>query len=380
VRERNRGARYDRGDDADSGSLSSRRLDTLADQLDRLATALASRYHIQEQAMRAGLLLLIATPSLVAQTPTARRPVHTYSIVAVDSVNGEIGAAVQSHWFNVGSIVTFAEPGVGAVATQSFVESGYGPRGLYLMRNGLSAPAALAALLHADPDSQVRQVAMIDAMGRVAAHTGSKDIPAAGQVTGRWFSAQANLMRNDRVWPAMATAFKTTGGDLAERLVAALEAAESAGGDIRGKQSAALVVVSGDPNANPWERIYDLRVEDHPDPLGELRRLLTVARAYRAATEGDNYLTSGQVDSALASYTRSASLLPDAATNGELVYWQAVTMADVGRVEHAIPLFRRAFAQDQSWIELLRRLPSVGLLSADSATIERIVREAGPSR
>ncbi len=330
--------------------------------------------------MRAGLLLLIATPSLVAQTPTARRPVHTYSIVAVDSVNGEIGAAVQSHWFNVGSIVTFAEPGVGAVATQSFVESGYGPRGLYLMRNGLSAPAALAALLHADPDSQVRQVAMIDAMGRVAAHTGSKDIPAAGQVTGRWFSAQANLMRNDRVWPAMATAFKTTGGDLAERLVAALEAAESAGGDIRGKQSAALVVVSGDPNANPWERIYDLRVEDHPDPLGELRRLLTVARAYRAATEGDNYLTSGQVDSALASYTRSASLLPDAATNGELVYWQAVTMADVGRVEHAIPLFRRAFAQDQSWIELLRRLPSVGLLSADSATIERIVREAGPSR
>jgi hypothetical protein len=144
--------------------------------------------------MRAGLLLLIATPSLVAQTPTARRPVHTYSIVAVDSVNGEIGAAVQSHWFNVGSIVTFAEPGVGAVATQSFVESGYGPRGLYLMRNGLSAPAALAALLHADPDSQVRQVAMIDAMGRVAAHTGSKDIPAAGQVTGR---RPGGISRND---------------------------------------------------------------------------------------------------------------------------------------------------------------------------------------
>ena len=330
--------------------------------------------------MRKTLLLLILSGPLAAQTRTPLRPVHTYSIVAMDSVTGEIGAAVQSHWFNVGAIVTWAEPGVGAVATQSFVNPAYGPRGLYLMRTGTPAPEALAALLRADPDSQVRQVAMIDAAGAVAAHTGSNDIPAAGHTTGRWFSAQANLMRNANVWPAMARAFQETPGDLAGRMLAALEAGEAAGGDIRGKQSAALVVVSGDRDAKPWEKLYDLRVEDSPDPLGEMRRLLTVARAYRAATDGDNFMTVGQVDSALASYTRAADFLSDEATNGELIYWQAVTMADLGRIDDAIPFFRRAFAQDVSWIELLWRLPTVGLLSADSVAIQRIVDEAGPRR
>lgn len=315
--------------------------------------------------------------TLAGQDPVPRRPVHTYSIVAVDSVTGDIGVAVQSHWFSVGSVVTWAEPGVGAVATQSFVNPSYGPRGLYLMRTGTPAPEALAALLRADPDSQVRQVAMIDAAGRVAAHTGSRDIPAAGQHVGRWYSAQANLMRSDLVWPAMARAFEATDGDLAARMLAALDAAEAAGGDIRGKQSAALVVVSGDRDADPWERVFDLRVEDHADPLGELRRLVTVARAYRAATDGDNYMTAGQVDSALAAYRRASEILPDEATNGELIYWVAVTLADLGRVDDAIPLFRRSFRQDESWIELLRRLPGAGLLRADEATIERIIREAG---
>jgi uncharacterized Ntn-hydrolase superfamily protein len=163
-------------------------------------------------------------------------------------------------------------------------------------------------------------------------------------------------------------------------MLAALEAGEEAGGDIRGKQSAALVVVSGDRDAKPWEKLYDLRVEDSPDPLGEMRRLLTVARAYRAATDGDNFMTVGEVDSALASYTRAAEFLSDEATNGELIYWQAVTMADLGRVDDAIPFFRRAFAQDASWIELLWRLPTVGLLSADSVAIQRIVDEAGTGR
>ncbi|MEX0691025.1 MAG: DUF1028 domain-containing protein [Gemmatimonadales bacterium] len=304
------------------------------------------------------------------------RPVHTYSIVAVDSITGEIGVAVQSHWFSVGSIVSWAEPGVGAVATQSFVDPSYGPRGLYLMRTGTPAPAALAALLRADPDSQVRQVAMIDAEGRVAAHTGSRDIPAAGQHVGRWYSVQANLMRNDRVWPAMARAFETTPGDLAERLMAALDAAEAAGGDIRGKQSAAIVIVSGDRSRPAWERVFDLRVEDHPDPLGELRRLLTVARAYQAATAGDNYVTAGHIDSALVAYRRASEFLPDSATNGELAYWVGVTLADQGRVDESIAWFQRAFHQDASWIELLRRLPSAGLLRANDAVIQRIVRDA----
>lgn len=321
------------------------------------------------------LCCLMAVP-LVAQDLPSSRPVHTYSIVAMDSITGEIGVAVQSHWFSVGAIVPWAEPGVGAVATQSFVDPSYGPRGLFLMRSGTPAPDALAALLRADPDSQVRQVAMIDAQGRVAAHAGSRNIPAAGLHVGAGYSVQANMMRNETVWPAMATAYEQTDGDLADRLLAALFAAEEAGGDIRGKQSAALVVVSGDRDAPPWEKLFDLRVEDSPDPLGELARLLRVARAYQAATAGDNFVTVGQIDSALVAYTRAAGMLPDEATNGELVYWQGVTLADVGRVEEAIPFLRRAFSIDQSWIELLWRLPGVGLLSTDSTTIARMVEEA----
>jgi uncharacterized Ntn-hydrolase superfamily protein len=314
----------------------------------------------------------------VAAQQVPRRPVHTFSIVAMDSATGDLGVAVQSHWFSVGGGVAWAEPGVGAVATQSFIDPSYGPRGLWLMRTGVSAPDALAALLRADADSVVRQVAMIDARGRVAAHTGSRDIPAAGQHVGRWYSVQANLMRNDRVWPAMARAFEATRGDLAERLLAALDAAQAAGGDIRGQQSAALIVVGGERGARSWERKFDLRVEDSPHPLAELRRLVTLQRAYRAATEGDNFVAAGQVDSALASYRRASELVPDAATNGELIYWVAVTLADIGRVDESIPLFRRAFGQDLSWAELLPRLPVVGLLHADSATVQRIIREATP--
>jgi uncharacterized Ntn-hydrolase superfamily protein len=321
------------------------------------------------------VLILAGVAPLRAQD-LPRRPAHTYSIVAVDSATGQIGVAVQSHWFSVGSLVAWAEPGVGAVATQSFIDPSYGPRGLALMRTGMPAPAALAALLRADADSQVRQIAMIDAEGRVAAHTGSRDIPAAGQIVGRGYSVQANLMRNDRVWPAMARAFEASSGDLADRLLAALDAAEAAGGDIRGRQSAALLVVAGESSTRPWERVFDLRVEDHPDPLGELRRLVTVARAYRAATDGDNLVTVGQIDAALASYQRASELLPDSATNGELIYWVAVTLADLGRVEEAIPLFRRAFRQDPGWAELLPRLPGVGLLRADEGVVNRILRDA----
>jgi uncharacterized Ntn-hydrolase superfamily protein len=294
----------------------------------------------------------------------------------VDTATGQIGVAVQSHWFSVGSIVTWAEPGVGAVATQSFVQPSYGPKGLALVREGVGAPVALARLLATDPDSQVRQVAMIDAAGRVGVHTGSKNIPAAGYHVGAGYAVQANLMRNDRVWPAMARAFEAAEGDLAARLLAALDAAEAAGGDIRGRQSAALIVVSGDRSAPPWERIFDLRVEDHPQPLAELRRLVTVARAYRAATDGDNYVTVGKVDSALVAYRAAAALLPDEATNGELAYWVGVTLADQGRVDASIPWFRRAFALDRGWVELLGRLPGVGLLKADAATLAKIVREA----
>src|SRR6476620_4530689 len=206
---------------------------------------------------------------------TPSRPVQTFSIVARDPATGELGVAVQSHWFSVGSIVAWAEAGVGAVATQSFVDPSYGKNGLDLMRSGKSAPDTLKELLEKDDGRDVRQVGMIDAHGRVDAWTGKNDIQAAGHIVGKDFSAQANLMLNNKVWPAMARAFENTKGDLAERMLAALDAAQAAGGDIRGRQSAALIVVSGRPTGQPWkDRIFDLRIDDAPQPLIELRRLV----------------------------------------------------------------------------------------------------------
>ncbi len=239
----------------------------------------------------AALLFCLATGSAASgddRAAPSRRPVHTYSIVARDPKTGELGVAVQSHWFAIGPLVPWAEAGVGAIATQSFVDASYGKLGLDLMRAGRSAPDALKGLLAADSNRDVRQVAMIDATGKVAAHTGSKCIPAAGQYVGVDFSVQANLMLNDTVWPAMAKAFESARGDLAERLLTALEAAEAAGGDIRGRQSAALVVVSGKPTGKPWQdRVYDLRVDDHAAPVVELRRLVKLQRAYNLMNEGD---------------------------------------------------------------------------------------------
>ena len=329
----------------------------------------------------AALLLCPAAPSAAQQPAPAwpGRPAHTFSIVAVDSATGEIGVAVQSHWFSVGSGVAWAEPGVGAVATQSFINPAYGPRAIALMRSGVSAPLALRALLAADPDSAVRQLGMIDARGRAASFTGQRDIPAAGGRVGRWYAAQANLMLRGTVWDAMGRAFEAARGDLADRLLAALDAAQAEGGDIRGMQSAALVVVRGDPTLPPWDRVFDLRVEDSREPLRELRRLVQVARAYRLATQGDDHTAAGRIDSAMIAYAAAAALLPDSAVNGELVYWHAVALADRGRVDESLPLFRRAFAQDTLWATLLWRLPRVGLLSADSATVARIVREARPA-
>jgi len=326
------------------------------------------------------LLTLAPGPRTRAQeAPRPRRPAHTVSIVAMDSATRQLGVAGQSPWISGGGAVARAEPGVGAVATQSFIEPAYGPRALALMRTGIPAPEVLRALVSADPDSAVRQLGVIDARGRAASYTGRRDIPAAGSRIGRWYAAQANTMLRATVWDAMGRAFETTRGDLADRLLAALEAAQGEGGDIRGRQSAALVVVSGDRNAPPWQKLFDLRVEDSHDPIGELRRLVRVARAYTLATDGDNYTTAGKVDSAIIAYGAAEALLPDSAVNGELVFWHANTLADRGRVDESIPLFRRAFAQDTLWATLIWRLPKVGLLSADSATIARIVREAKPA-
>jgi uncharacterized Ntn-hydrolase superfamily protein len=312
------------------------------------------------------LSLALSAVAAAAQT----RPVHTYSIVARDARTGELGVAVQSHWFSVGAIVPWAEAGIGAVATQSFVDPSYGKLGLERMRAGKSAPEALAVLLAADSGREVRQVAMIDAQGRVAAHTGAKCIEAAGHRTGATYSVQANLMRNDKVWPAMAKAFEAGQGDLADRLMAALEAAELAGGDIRGRQSAAIVVVSGRNTGKPWvDRTFDLRVDDSPEPLRELRRLLVLQRAYNHMNAGDLAVERKDNEGALREYSAAARLVPDSA---EIVYWHAVALVNMNRVTEALPLFRRVYGMDRSWRTLTPRLVKAGILPDKPDVIRRI--------
>jgi uncharacterized Ntn-hydrolase superfamily protein len=321
------------------------------------------------------LTLVFSKPTVsgvASDTPAVPlRPVHTFSIVARDPATGELGVAVQSHWFSVGPIVAWAEAGVGAVATQSFVDPSYGKNGLDLMRGGKSAPETLKELLAKDEGREVRQLAMIDAQGRVEAWTGKNDIQAAGHIVGTNFSVQANLMLNDKVWPAMARAFENAKGDLAERMLAALDAAQAAGGDIRGRQSAAMIVVTGKPTGQAWkDRTFDLRVDDSAEPLVELRRLVKLQRAYNHMNAGDLAVEKKDNEGALREYGAAEKLVPE---NAEMIYWHAVALVNMGRVEESLPLFRRVFAMDRNWITLTPRLPKSGLLPDDPKLIERIV-------
>jgi uncharacterized Ntn-hydrolase superfamily protein len=301
------------------------------------------------------------------------RPAATYSIVAFDPASGQMGVAVQSHWFSVGSIVIWAEAGIGAVATQSFVEPAYGPLGMQLMRAGKTAPQALAALLHVDKYPGVRQIAMVDGLGNVAVHTGSTCIQAAGHHLGKNYSCQANMMEKSTVWDAMAQAFESTSGELADRLLAALLAAEKEGGDIRGRQSAAILVVNDKVSGTPWKnRVYDLRIEDHPQPLQELQRLITIAKAYNHMNRGDDLLTENQVAAALAEYTLAMAIYPE---NPEMIFWPAVTMASSGKVTQSLPLFARVFRQDRKWAELLKRLPAANQFPDDPELLQKILSQ-----
>lgn len=301
------------------------------------------------------------------------RPTNTFSIVARDPATGELGVAVQSHWFSVGAIVTWAEAGVGAVATQSFVEPAYGPKGLALMRDGTSAADAMAKLVAADKDSAVRQLGFVDAQGHAASHTGTRCIQFAGGHVGDGYAVQANLMANDKVVPAMSKAFESTKGDLTDRMLAALDAAQAVGGDIRGCQSAAILVVSGKRSDTPWaERKIDLRVEDSAAPLVELRRLVTLARAYDHMNQGDLAVEKNDMKGAAEHYGTASRMVPDSI---EMVYWQGITFAGKGDFEHALPLLRKAYSSDPVWVELTRRMPAAGLLP-DDATADRLVREA----
>ncbi len=303
-----------------------------------------------------------------------RRPVNTYSIVARDAATGQMGAAVQSHWFSVGSGVIWAEPGIGAVATQSFTDPSYGPLGLHLMRAGKDANAALQALLVADEHIDVRQVGMVDSDGVVANHTGENAIIEHCDITGAGFTVQANLMWKPTVCTAMLAAYEESEGDLAARMMAALEAAQGEGGDIRGRQSAAMLVVSGDANLPAWGgRIFDLRVEDHEAPLEELRRLLVTARAYNLMNEGDAHMTNGEVDKAIIAYSSAEALVPD---SHEMIFWHAATLAAEGRVDESLPLFEKAFELWPLWRELVQRLPEAGLLPDDPRLMAKILAVA----
>jgi uncharacterized Ntn-hydrolase superfamily protein len=314
---------------------------------------------------------ILSLVCLCAETPL--RPISTYSIVALDAETGQLGVAVQSHWFSVGTVVPWAKAGVGAVATQSIAEPSYGPKGLALMEKGTPADEALQSLLAKDIGKNVRQVAMVDAQGNVGVHTGSRCISHASHLTGKNYSVQANIMAKPTVPSAMVQAFESTTGDLAERMLAALDAAEAEGGDLRGRQSAAMLVVSGEPTGDPWtDRIVDLDVADHENPLIELRRLYRISQAYRHAQRGDEYMEKNEMDSALQEYSAATKLYPE---NPELPFWTAVTLAQTGELEKALLIFNDVFSRNGNLRELVPRIVQAGFLTVEQNVLQEILAQ-----
>jgi uncharacterized Ntn-hydrolase superfamily protein len=298
--------------------------------------------------------------------------VSTYSIVARDSVTGDIGVAVQSHWFNVGAVVGWGEAGVGVVVTQSFVNLSFGIRGLELLKQGKMPQEVVNELISSDEGRDFRQLAVMDAQGRTASYTGGKCIDGAGNIAGANYSVQANLMLNNKVWPSMEKAFIESYGPLAERMIAALEAAQDAGGDIRGMQSASIMVWKGTSSGKPWEdKLIDLRVEDHPEPVKELKRLLVVQRAYEHMNAGDLAVEKGDMGLAMKEYNTSMQMFPE---NLEMKYWTAVTLANNGKLNEALPIFKEVFARDKNWLELTKRLPKSDLLKVSDEEMRSILK------
>jgi uncharacterized Ntn-hydrolase superfamily protein len=298
---------------------------------------------------------------------------HTFSIVARDPVTGEMAVGVQSHWFSVGTAVPWGEAGVGVVATQSFVNKSYGIKGLELMKQGKTASEALQELVAKDEGRDVRQVAMIDTNGNVNAYTGKKCIDYANHIVGDNYSVQSNMMLNNKVCPAMAKAFEAGKGQpLAERILAALLAAQAVGGDIRGKQSASLLVVAGKSTGQPWnERLVDLRVDDHISPLEELGRLLKLYRAYQHMDRGDLATEKNDMKLAMEEYGAAMKLFPE---NLEMKYWTAITLANNKKVKEAAVMLHKIYEQDANWRELTKRLPKVGLLMVSEVELKELMK------
>lgn len=307
-----------------------------------------------------------------AQVYRSKEPlVHTYSIVARDEQTGEMAVGVQSHWFSVGTSVPWAEAGIGAVATQSFVDKSYGPKALALLKTGLSAQQVLDKLVTDDPGRDVRQVSIIDAKGNVATHTGKNCIQVASHIKGNNYSVQSNMMLGDQVDEYMAAAFeKSKGKPLAERVLLALEAAQKAGGDIRGMQAAAIIVVPGKTTETWNNKTVDIRVDDAKEPLKELRRIYTVHLAYQHMNEGDLAVEKKDMTKAMAEYKAAMQLFPD---NLEMQFWTAITLANNKEVDKAIPMLKKIYAQDKNWKELTRRLPAVNLLTVSEIDLKKIL-------
>jgi uncharacterized Ntn-hydrolase superfamily protein len=325
--------------------------------------------------MKACLLFSLFICGLTAASQVYQKEnpfAHTFSIVARDSATGALGVAVQSHWFSVGTAVSWAEAGAGAVATQSFVNKSFGIRGLSLLKSGLTAGQVLDSLLAGDEGREVRQVAIIDTKGNVAVHTGKDCIDFANHIRGTQYSVQSNMMLTPHVSEAMSAAFeKAAGKPLAERMLLALEAAQQAGGDIRGQQSAALLIVPGKSEGKPWdERTVDIRVDDHQSPLVELRRLYRVHLAYQYMNEGDLAVEKNDMAAAMTAYGAAMKLFP---ANLEMQYWTAVTLANKGELSKALPLFKNVFKKNTHWKELTRRLPKVKLLTVSDKTLQQIL-------
>ncbi len=335
--------------------------------------SLSNLFIIMHRIMLPLLLALLVSGPLIAQFYSSENPLaHTYSIVARDAETGEMAVGVQSHWFSVGTGVSWAEAGVGVVATQSFTNKSFGPEGLRLLREGKTASEALSILLENDEGRAYRQVAILDKEGNVAVHTGESCIAYAGHILGDGFSVQANMMLSDNVWPAMEKAFIDNRGlPLAERVLRTLEAAEAAGGDIRGKQSAALLLVKGDSDVPVWEDPYiDLRVDDSEEPLKELNRLLTVFRAYEHMNKGDLALEKNDMARALQEYNAAQKLFPE---NLEMQYWTAITLINNCETEKGKDILTKVFQQDDHWRILTERLPASGLLTVDETVLKEIL-------
>ncbi|MDN5212853.1 DUF1028 domain-containing protein [Fulvivirgaceae bacterium BMA12] len=321
-----------------------------------------------------GIFVIFISSELThAQSFKQENPLaHTYSIVARDPVTGDMAVGVQSHWFSVGTVVSWGEAGLGVIATQSFVNKSFGIRGLALLKEGKTPQEALEILLSTDAGKAVRQVSILDKHGQIATHTGDLCIKFAGHIIGKDFSVQANMMLNDQVWPKMAQAYEAADSlPLAERVLQAMKGAQAAGGDIRGQQSASILVIKGVSENKPWdERLIDLRVDDSKDPLAELERLLKVYRAYEHMNNGDLAVEKNDMPLASLEYQKAEEMFPD---NLEMKYWHAITLLNNGDIQTASDMLLAVFKKDENWRKLTARLPASGILQLSEKDLNYIL-------